>query len=699
MKKLITITLFLLTILTTFSTVAQRGRVKIQNGNVVADNGKPLRGAPFFLDISWGIEDMLANEKLFRDYFKKVSAENNMNMVRACPWLGGYDYKMSDVVGANGRTAGDRVKAMLDLLVKWTREDNIYLLINAHSQINTYVDYEKWKDFWTITASRYKDETHVFYEAINEPDVTSGVNNMESIYSYIRGQAPNTHIVMWTHWSCDIPLSTIQAKTGISYTNASVGFHTYMSEGDLRAWDRAKAIRDAGYPVICTELWSLTNANNFPIDYDELSLHIAKGEQYGMSWAQWGPYANYQSYNPTASYFTTHDMLKFTAQYKTSIEQRGVTYWAKDNGTTTTPPPASTTDDVVSVTAPASVNPNTNVTVTVNYSATTNRDIHVAFQLQTSPYTTYGSVKVDVTAGNNQTVNITVPIGSSTPIANSAYQFQVFMTTDGGSWSSGRLDYLPKTNVSASISSTTALNKRIKCAWGNKQLNGSNTAGGIVRLNNLNTSSATQKWTFEQVSGSVYRIKCQGGKYLHADGNTDGANISMQDLNTSWTSQQWTLELVSGDTYRIRNNWGGQYLHADGDGDGAGVRIKTLNTTWDSQKWILSDIASGRENISDEDSSFTNENLSSTVYPNPSTGTVAFVKYNVVEQSNVEIVLYSILHASPVMTLNISNVGSGSHEKEINTQSLENGMYLLQINKVNNQGGVDRETMKLVVSK
>ena len=70
---------------------AARGRVKIQNGNVVTDTGAPLRGAPFFMGI-FDVPDMKANETLYRNYFREVSQKYHMNTVRLGLWVGDWSF-------------------------------------------------------------------------------------------------------------------------------------------------------------------------------------------------------------------------------------------------------------------------------------------------------------------------------------------------------------------------------------------------------------------------------------------------------------------------------------------------------------------------------------------------------------------------------------------------------------------------------
>ena len=109
--------------------------------------------------------------------------------------------------------------------------------------------------------------------------------------------------------------------------------------------------------------------------------------------------------------------------------------------------PEAGTDDIAYVVSPAAVVPGTPATVSVRYSASTDRDIIVTFQQDSAPFQLFGRAAVDVPAGVG-TVDIEVPIGAEVPLANDAYQFQVFITTDGGTFAD-RLDNIAKNNVNA----------------------------------------------------------------------------------------------------------------------------------------------------------------------------------------------------------------------------------------------------------
>ena len=90
-------------------------------------------------------------------------------------------------------------------------------------------------------------------------------------------------------------------------------------------------------------------------------------------------------------------------------------------------------DAITGVNAPESVMPGEQAVVTVSYMASTDRTVRVGFQLDSDPYTSFVDVITPVPAGSG-TIDVTVPIPGEIPVANDAYQFQVYITPVGGDW-------------------------------------------------------------------------------------------------------------------------------------------------------------------------------------------------------------------------------------------------------------------------
>ena len=315
-----------------------RDRVQIVNQNVVTDTGQPLRGAPFFLDI-FSIQDeggMKDKEAEFRSYFRKVSTEYNINAVRIAPWIGRWTYMQKDDQYYESHV--DQISYMIDTVVRWAEEDGIYAIINLHSRFGSDADLDRMKDFWDLFAAPYADKTHVVFELTNEPKTRLWVDGddhyvegadqsntliqeaMEPLYHHVRALAPDTHFILWSPYlPTALPVSEIQAHSGsIDYSNASIGFHIYEYNLDKKTeWDAAQAYRDAGYATIVTEFYSLTSADYYPIDYNHLITNLKTAEDYGFSWVQWSPTANYNNVNQGL----TNADIGFSQLYKDYISQ------------------------------------------------------------------------------------------------------------------------------------------------------------------------------------------------------------------------------------------------------------------------------------------------------------------------------------------------------------------------------------------
>jgi hypothetical protein len=327
------ITLVAATALAAFSSPeaeAARGRVQIQNGNVVTDNGERLRAAPFFMSI-FNTRHMRDNETTYRDYFRSVSRDYGMNCVRVCPWVGNWEYDIK-----NNTNHNSEMLYMIDKCVQWAEEDNIYVVINLHTKFGTVMNRTKVDEFWSVVAPRHKDKTHVVFEAVNEPDVPSAKSTMAGIYSDLRGRAANTHIILWSLadpgvTNNNFALSDLQAASSISYSNASFGFHIYDWQlADRRRWDKVKTYRDGGYPVINTELMSFQDADTIPIYYPYLTENIkhARESTYNMSWMQWAPRFNYASMDQYGDNHLTNSDIGFFQIYKDKLLEKGINFWS-----------------------------------------------------------------------------------------------------------------------------------------------------------------------------------------------------------------------------------------------------------------------------------------------------------------------------------------------------------------------------------
>jgi hypothetical protein len=451
---------------------AAPARVKIVNGSVVGANGERLRGAPVFLDV-FTVPDMQNNETGYRDYFRSISRDYKLNCVRVCPWIGNWQNDIK-----NNTDHKTKYLYMLDKYVQWAEEDGIYCIVNMHIQFGTTVDITKSNNFWSVVAPRYKDKTHVVYEAVNEPDLTTVRTNMDDVYSYIRGQAPNTHIICWSLADPGIndngsilkfTINDLRSTEGqkISYTNASVGFHNYpYQDEDSRRFDKAKEYRDGGFPVICTEFQSFQNADNGTIYYPWIRDSAKFSENYNMGWVQWSPRFNPPLYNESLNGSGTTSEIKFVQKWKDELIAEGVNFFGSNlNGVYEI---KCKNGGFVLATPNSSVNPTSLV--------------------MANP----------VVSDNKQRWTLT-QVSSNLYRINNNIASNLYMHANG------------------------------------------NTAGSSVTVLNLNTSWTSQQWYLELVSANDYRLKCAWGNFYLQGANSSGTAVRVQALSTTNNNQVWTL--------------------------------------------------------------------------------------------------------------------------------------------------------------
>ncbi len=165
-----------------------------------------------------------------------------------------------------------------DKLVSYTRETGLYLVITigCNGENGTIHSMDKTLDFWTLYADRYKDETHVIFEAHNEP-VPYTLDNFTvddwdkqlEMYQHIRSYAPNSLILLGSFMSFYEPGSgdtwgaNYLKSNGVSWSNAAFAFHGYWDNNQIR--ETIEVFQSsANYPaLICTEFWPGDTENGF----------------------------------------------------------------------------------------------------------------------------------------------------------------------------------------------------------------------------------------------------------------------------------------------------------------------------------------------------------------------------------------------------------------------------------------------------
>ena len=297
-----------------------RGRVRVGNGTVLADDGSLLRMVhsyvhdyflPYYTDVNW---------------WRAMRDEGHFNTVRVMAFLGSWP-KSTQVMDL--KTLLPRLDGMVDL----AGSEGLYLLIDNHSECCGNQDVANDTTFWKAVAPRYKDLTHVFYELKNEPWQYSGLAEYErTMYRVMRPLAPETHIILWTienliHLSD--PLALVRSFPEVDYTNASVGFHPYATYRKRQKVCDALGLTALGcdprtqlllklietlkstYPTVMTELgpdaagapdsgflmtmekmgisWAYLGGQGFTDASDGKSFGVAQRDKISVSWPKDGP--------------------------------------------------------------------------------------------------------------------------------------------------------------------------------------------------------------------------------------------------------------------------------------------------------------------------------------------------------------------------------------------------------------------------
>ncbi|WP_108804714.1 right-handed parallel beta-helix repeat-containing protein [Aquimarina sp. Aq107] len=134
-------------------------------------------------------------------------------------------------------------------------------------------------------------------------------------------------------------------------------------------------------------------------------------------------------------------------QFQTLITTRGG-HWNErlDNLAKTNIDVISQLEDKLNwVNNPESIKQGDNLNVTVNYTASTDRDIIVIFQKDSDDFGFFTSNTISVTKGSG-TVEVPLTIPQDVPVATDAYQFNTVLTTRDGGWDE-RKDNLAKADI------------------------------------------------------------------------------------------------------------------------------------------------------------------------------------------------------------------------------------------------------------
>ena len=184
-------------------------------------------------------------------------------------------YLEGDSAGAEGNNNSIGYNAVAcDTLVQRCADAGLYLIITIGCNgKNGQMNLEWSQRFWNFYGPRYKDQTHVIYEAHNEPApntlwnwTTNDWNNQVALYNTIRAAAPNTLILLCSFMgfagandlnSSSDPRNRANylKNQGVNWSNAAIAHHGYESKiGVETAISLLKT--STTYPaLLCTEFW------------------------------------------------------------------------------------------------------------------------------------------------------------------------------------------------------------------------------------------------------------------------------------------------------------------------------------------------------------------------------------------------------------------------------------------------------------
>lgn len=191
-----------------------------------------------------------------------------------------------DPVGVN--------EALADQLVTLTRDAKMYLIITMgnNGENGAIHSIEKTLAFWDLYAAKYSDETHVIFEAHNEP--VTGINGnwtsddwakQAQMYETIRTAAPDSMILLGSFMSFFGGSQAISGADGLAeqfpdiWDNAGFAFHAY--------WDIAQVESTINAFETSTDYPALLSTEFYPGDTKKGFNEIFETHHIGWTQFEW----------------------------------------------------------------------------------------------------------------------------------------------------------------------------------------------------------------------------------------------------------------------------------------------------------------------------------------------------------------------------------------------------------------------------
>ena len=242
------------------SVFAVRGRPHLDTSlgyNVLlTDNDTLLRG----VSLSWDGGDPYGSQP------KVMPSQAALNALATDYGLNAVHLYLEGDSSGNDNPVGYNA-ADCNILVQRCANAGLYLIITigCNGENGTIHSMQWCLDFWNFYGPLYKNETHVIYEAHNEPVRwtlnswnDANWNDQRTFYNTIRATAPDTFILLGSfmgfvgnpRYGADY-----LSSRGVSWSNAGFAFHGYESlVGIENAISLMKT--STSYPaLLCTEFW------------------------------------------------------------------------------------------------------------------------------------------------------------------------------------------------------------------------------------------------------------------------------------------------------------------------------------------------------------------------------------------------------------------------------------------------------------
>ena len=270
---------------------AERGRPFIDHSlgfkRLLSDQGTLLRG----VSLSWDGGDPYGSQAKFMPSQASLDAlaqEYGYNTVHL--YLEGDSSGNTDPVGYNAFDC--------DILVERCAKADLYLIITigCNGENGAIHSMDFILEFWRFYGPRYKDRTHVLFEAKNEPVHFTAAHwepkdweDQLLMYETIRAAAPDTMVLLLSYMGFRYEGAVSDAVRyltthGVDWSNAAVAWHGYETRQGIEAC--LTLLRDTpDFPAsLCTEFWPGDTVPDPSIEDDE--SYNAAFESHHTGWLQ-----------------------------------------------------------------------------------------------------------------------------------------------------------------------------------------------------------------------------------------------------------------------------------------------------------------------------------------------------------------------------------------------------------------------------